>query len=290
MRKYFFLQILFVFLLLVSYEASSYGQSKFSEHYNQGLEFYKQGKYDQAGKAFENALELKPNDVYALYGLGNTLYCKAKYDEAVKIYSKAIKINPDYAKVHYSLSLAYSKLGMIREAEEEKKIFRKLTQGERGVAETDTKAKPAHTEKKIKAKIPEVKKDEVITAEKKILPIEKSVEKQAERKLQEAKKAFEEIQRAPVKEEIARDEDSQTIFKGYAKETPSAKPRVYTKRYGGKLFDMSKPWIYMKEKWSSSGVNKIVICIIGYIIATQMWLCTVAFFGLVIWKIRSKTE
>ncbi len=110
-------------------EGTTEGET-FSWCYNKGVEYYKQGKYDQAEQEFKQAIELKPNDIYALYGLGNTYYCKAKYDDAVKIYTRAININPDYAKVHYSLSLAYSKLGMTREAEKQKTLFRKLSQKE----------------------------------------------------------------------------------------------------------------------------------------------------------------
>ena len=143
MKKFLFLQILLLAIFLTSFALPSYGAGDFSRYYNKGIEFYKQGKYDQAGKEFEKAIELKPNDVYALYGLGNTYYCKSKYDDAVKVYSKAININPDYAKVHYSLSLAYSKLGMTREAEKQKSIFRKLSQG--GEGSSQKHAKSTHT-------------------------------------------------------------------------------------------------------------------------------------------------
>ncbi len=85
MKRFLFLQIFFILSLTISCETPSYGAGDFSKHYNKGIEFYKQGKYDQAGKAFEEAIKIKPNDVYALYGLGNTYYCKAKYDEAAKI-------------------------------------------------------------------------------------------------------------------------------------------------------------------------------------------------------------
>ncbi len=274
MRKLLIFQILLILFLLTSFAATSYGQSKFSQYYNKGIEYYKQGKYDQAGGQFKKALELKPNHVYALYGLGNTYYCKAKYDEAVKIYTNAIKINPDYPKVHYSLSLAYSKLGMTRDAEKEKKIFRKLTQGGKGVLKTPTR-------KKSKA-VREVKKDRFVETKKKFIPQKKPTEsKPKETKLQE--KTVKELKGKPVERKSVKEDESQTIFKGYTKETKKVKPRVYVKT---KL----KPLSYIKEKWSKSSINKILICTFGYIFATQMWLCVVAFFGLIIWKIRKKAE
>ena len=143
MKKYLLFQLTCMAFLMISYEAVSYGSDKFPDLYNQAIEYYKQGKYDQAGKKFEEALELKPNDTYALYGLGNTYYCKAKYDEAIKVYTKAINMDPGYAKVHYSLSLAYSKMGMTREAEKEKKIFRKISQGEK-VSNKSSSPSPTH--------------------------------------------------------------------------------------------------------------------------------------------------
>ena len=282
MRKFLISQILLVLFLLTPYAATSYGQGKFSQYYNKGIEYYKQGKYDQAGEQFKKALELKPNHVYALYGLGNTHYCKAKYDEAVKIYTNAIKINPDYPKVHYSLSLAYSKLGMTRDAEKEKEIFRKLTQGEKSVRKTPTR-------KKSKA-VREVKKDKVIETKKKSIPQKKAIErKPKETKLKE--KTLRELKKKkPVERKSVKEDESQSIFKGYTKETKKVKPRVYVKKYKKAFKTKLKPLSYIKEKWSKSGINKILICTCGYIFATQMWLSAVAFFGLIIWKIRKKTE
>ena len=149
MKKFLFVQILIGAFLLIFFVTFSHGSGNFKVLYNKGIDFYKQGKYDQAGQEFKKAIELKPNDVYALYGLGNTYYCKAKYDDAVKIYTKAININPDYAKVHYSLSLAYSKLGMTREAEKQKTMFRKLSQGGKSTG-SSTHAKASHSSSRAK--------------------------------------------------------------------------------------------------------------------------------------------
>ena len=301
MRKFLISQILLVLFLLTPYAATSYGQGKFSQYYNKGIEYYKQGKYDQAGEQFKKALELKPNHVYALYGLGNTHYCKAKYDEAVKIYTNAIKINPDYPKVHYSLSLAYSKLGMTRDAEKEKKIFRKLTQGEKGVGKTKTHVKSSHTREHSKEAAEE--KERVVHTTKKTThqthpeavhtKHEENASTHALSEQHRAKpheKVVKEIQRAPVTRESVTKDESQTIFKGYTKETKKVKPRVYVKKYKKAFKTKLKPSSYIKEKWSKSGINKILICTFGYIFATQMWLCVVAFFGLIIWKIRTKAD
>ena len=275
MKKILFLQIFFLLSFTISCETPSYGAGDFSQHYNKGIEFYNQGKYDQAGKAFEDAIEIKPNDVYALYGLGNTYYCKAKYDEAVKIYSRAININPDYAKVHYSLSLAYSKLGMTREAEKEKEIFRKLSQG--GESERPkTIVKPSRTDEQSKETLTQKKPVEAQTKP------EKEVATRAPTR---------EIQRTPTTRSIERD-DSRSIFKGYTDETRKEDKRVFSKKYK-ETYGISKGLyggikIFVQKRWYESGINKILICSAGYILVTQIWLCVVTFFTLIIWRVREK--
>ncbi len=297
MKRFLFLQIFFVLSFAISCETPSYGAGDFSKHYNKGIEFYKQGKYDQAGKAFEEAIKIKPNDVYALYGLGNTHYCKAKYDDAVKIYSRAININPDYAKVHYSLSLAYSKLGKTREAEKEKTIFRQLSQGGKAGKKTKTSVKPSQISKQSRKTL------QVDSTPKKTLTQEKPVEVQTkpEKKPQTSKqqkatpeeRTVKEKRKAPATERSAEKDDSHSIFKGYTEETQKADKSVFTKKYQGTYGILKSPLgrikLYIQKKWYSSRLNKIWICAAGYIFAAQIWLCVVTFFALIIWRIRENT-
>ena len=276
MKKFLFLQIFLVLFLMISCEIPSYGADDFSKHYNKGIEFYKQGKYDQAGEAFEEAIKIKPNDIYALYGLGNTYYCKAKYDEAVKIYSRAVNINPDYAKVHYSLSLAYSKLGMTREAEKEKAIFRKLSQG--GESERPkTIVKPSRTDEQSKEPLTQKKPVEAQTKP------EKEVATRAPTR---------EFQRTPTTRRSTEMDDSRSIFKGYTDEMREKDKHVFTKKYK-ETYGASKGFyggikIFVQKRWYESGINKILICSAGYILVTQIWLCVVTFFTLIIWRVREK--
>jgi hypothetical protein len=180
---------------------------------------------------------------------------------------------------------------MTRDAEKEKEIFRKLTQGEKGVVKTPKK-------RRIETTSTAKKKDRIIKTRKKTLQMEMAKEReQTESKQKEVKLQQEEIikklkEKESVKKSTKADE-SHSIFKGYTKETKKVKPRVFVKKkkYKEKSYNPTiKLWAYIQEKWSISGINKILICTCGYIFATQMWLCIVAFFGLIIWKIRKKTE
>ena len=327
MKKFQFVQILFVTFLLISFVTSSYGAGNFKEFYNKGIDFYKQGKYDQAGEEFKKAIELKPNDVYALYGLGNTYYCKAKYDDAVKIYTKAININPDYAKVHYSLSLAYSKLGMTREAEKQKTMFRKLSQGGKSTgssthakaSHTSSRAKVDHSPKKSLSHTPkkalhETKPADTHTAASGHEP--KPADTHAAASKHEPKRADthaaasgHEPKRAdthaaasghetkPADTHKTRDThdsggDSHSIFKGYSSETHKADERVFKKKRHGTYIKTKNPLnnikLFVQDKWYTSRIHKVWISAAGFIIATQFWLCVVAFFCVIVWRIREK--
>ena len=315
MKKFLFLRILFLAFFLIFSVASTYASGNFKEFYNKGIDFYKQGKYDQAGEEFKKAIELKPNDVYALYGLGNTYYCKAKYDDAVKIYAKAISINPDYAKVHYSLSLAYSKLGMTREAEKQKTLFRKLSQGGKNSG-SSTHAKASHTSSHAKAD--HSPKKTLSTAPKKSLhepkhtDTHKTRDKHAasrhETKHEDTHKTDKhaasghEPKHAANKHETKRRThtaahdsggDSNSIFQGYSGDTHNADERVFKKKphgtHGSSIKPFSRVKYFIQDKWYSSGINKIWICAAGYIIGTQIWLCVVAFLCVIVWRIREKT-
>ena len=327
MKKFLFLRMLFVAFPLIFFVTSTYASGNFKEFYNKGIDFYKQGKYDQAGEEFKKAIELKPNDVYALYGLGNTYYCKAKYDDAVKIYAKAISINPDYAKVHYSLSLAYSKLGMTREAEKQKTLFRKLSQGGKSSG-SSTHAKASHTSSHAKAD--HSPKKTLSTAPKKSLhepkhtDTHKTRDKHAasrhETKHEDTHKTDKhaasghepkhdthaasghEPKHAANKHETKRRThtaahdsggDSNSIFQGYSGDTHNADERVFKKKPHGTHGSSTKPFsrvkYFIQDKWYSSGINKIWICAAGYIVGTQIWLCVVAFLCVIVWRIREKT-
>ncbi len=321
MKKSLFAQILFAAFLLIFVITSAHGSDNFKEHYNKGIDFYKQGKYDQAGEEFNKAIEVKPNDIYALYGLGNTYYCKAKYDDAVKIYSKAININPDYAKVHYSLSLAYSKLGMTREAEKQKTIFRKLSQGGKSSG-SSTDAKASHTSSHAQAD--RAPKKTLSHAPKKSLYETKAHDTHTasghetethdthaasghETKTHDTHAASghetetHDTRAASGHETETHDTRAAThdkggashsIFKGYSGNTHKADERVFKKKLHMTYSFSKKPFrsvkYFIQDKWYSSSINKIWLCAAGYIFGTQIWLCLVAFFCVIVWRIREK--
>ncbi len=89
-------------------------------------------------------------------------------------------------------------------------------------------------------------------------------------------------------------DDSHSIFKGFSGEAHKADKRVFKKKkhktyaYGDSTSLLSRVLNFVQNKWYSSRIHKIWICAAGYIFATQAWLCVVAFFCVIIWRIRDK--
>lgn len=79
--------------------------------YNQGIDYYKLGQYDQAITAFRNAIKLDPNYIDAYYNLGSVLEYLQQYDAALAVFKQIIVRKPeDYDSVYKAAWLSY-KLG-----------------------------------------------------------------------------------------------------------------------------------------------------------------------------------
>jgi tetratricopeptide (TPR) repeat protein len=74
--------------------------------YNKGLAIYYQGKYADAIKCYDEAIRLNPNYADAWNNKGGALYNQDKYDEAIKCYDEAIRLNPNCADAWNNKGLA----------------------------------------------------------------------------------------------------------------------------------------------------------------------------------------
>ena len=83
---------------------------------NKGLALNSLGKYDEAVKCYDKAIEIDPDDADAWNNKGLALNSLGKYDEAVKCYDKAIEIDPDDADAWNNKGLALNSLGYDNEA------------------------------------------------------------------------------------------------------------------------------------------------------------------------------
>jgi tetratricopeptide (TPR) repeat protein len=82
-------------------------------NFNLGDAYYKQGKYDEAAKQFENLNGQKLDDktrAAALHNMGNSFIQSKKYQEGVEAYKQALKLNPKDDDTRYNLAYAQSML------------------------------------------------------------------------------------------------------------------------------------------------------------------------------------
>ncbi|SIS65431.1 tetratricopeptide repeat protein [Belliella pelovolcani] len=73
----------------------------------QGIEFAKNGKFDEAFKIFEKAINLYPDASGPYTNRGNIYRMRKSYDLAIADYSKSIELSPDNLDVNYARANAY---------------------------------------------------------------------------------------------------------------------------------------------------------------------------------------
>jgi len=76
-------------------------------YYNLGMAYLRQGDPDAAIKALEKAIELKPDFMEAYFGLGQVYIEKGEPEKAAEIYKKGIDINPKEAKIYVNLAILH---------------------------------------------------------------------------------------------------------------------------------------------------------------------------------------
>lgn len=81
-------------------------------HFNLGDSYYRQGKYDEAIKSFNNSVTksmTKEEQSKAFYNMGGSYIKGEKYKEAIEALKKALKLNPKDTDAKYNLSYAIRK-------------------------------------------------------------------------------------------------------------------------------------------------------------------------------------
>jgi len=86
----------------------------------------KQGKAAEGIRAYQQALELKPDSDEIHNKLGDAFYYAGKLPEAIASYSRAARLSPGNADAHYNLAVAYFESGNERLALTEARILRQL--------------------------------------------------------------------------------------------------------------------------------------------------------------------
>jgi Tfp pilus assembly protein PilF len=69
------------------------------------------GRFDEARRAFERSLAIKPEDATTLYNFGNALGSEGRFEEAVAVYERAVAVNPAFGAALENLGNAESMRG-----------------------------------------------------------------------------------------------------------------------------------------------------------------------------------
>ena len=73
-------------------------------HFNMGNALRSQGKLAEAIEAFNKAIDIKSDFILAFMNIGNVFKAQGKPEEAIEAYKKAIAINPDFAEAYHNIS------------------------------------------------------------------------------------------------------------------------------------------------------------------------------------------
>jgi len=98
-------------------ERLSMGQ--IGEHYDRGIAFKAEGRYDEAIAEFKAILELDPSHSEAYRQLGLVYGFVGMFDESLESLTKAVELDSGNIGARNDLALTYAMLGMCDEAKAE---------------------------------------------------------------------------------------------------------------------------------------------------------------------------
>jgi len=105
-----------ILMILVVLCVPAFGQTTAKNWTAKGLALSAQGEYDDAIKAYDEAIRLDPNLVETWSNKGVALAILGKYDEAIQALDEAIRLNPNYAAAWNNKGPVLEALGRTTEA------------------------------------------------------------------------------------------------------------------------------------------------------------------------------
>jgi len=88
------------------------------DHYYAGIDFFGEGKIEEAIAEYDRALELDPTFSDALHGLAQAYHAREDFDRTIEAARRILELNPDDILAWTTISRAYQRKGMVPEAEE----------------------------------------------------------------------------------------------------------------------------------------------------------------------------
>ncbi len=100
------------FLIALREDPTEAGQT----YYDLALCYRHLKQTDKEVQAYKSALEIAPDLVPALLGMGNIHFLKEEYDVAIQYFTRAAALKPDNASILYNIGAAYSNKNEFRKA------------------------------------------------------------------------------------------------------------------------------------------------------------------------------
>lgn len=94
--------------------------------YQQGVEYSRRQQWEQAIRAYLQAVRLDPGFVEAWTNLGYAYRKVRDYARSVEAYQRALRLRPDYAPAHDYLARTYLAMGDRQKAMEHHEVLRRL--------------------------------------------------------------------------------------------------------------------------------------------------------------------
>lgn len=88
------------------------------DHYYAGIDFFGEGKLDEAIAEYTRAIELDPKLIDALHGLAQAYHAKEDFDRTIEAAQRILGFEPEDILAWTTISRAYQRKGMVPEAEE----------------------------------------------------------------------------------------------------------------------------------------------------------------------------
>jgi len=83
-----------------------------------GIQYMQEGKYEDAAKAFSEAIEENPKESIYYVNFGNLLSAVGETEKALKFYDKAIELDEKIAAAYYGAGTVYYNQGNYKQAKE----------------------------------------------------------------------------------------------------------------------------------------------------------------------------
>ncbi len=96
-----------------------------------GVAYAKNDLLESAVVELKKALSINPNLIEVRVGLSVVYLKQGELNKSIKENISALKINPNFAKAHKYLGIAYKKKGMKREAKQEFKKYKEITNSQK---------------------------------------------------------------------------------------------------------------------------------------------------------------